>query len=255
MIDPVGRETLSPERARGEVVTSTEDESLFGKFFGEARDCVFLMQQYGCIASGASVLNVLKPGGTPASSKLELIAMESALGNDGYFEWHQMFRGAGYEVTRDVVDTDRMSTCYFYENVRKATSVRFTVTQCEPVRYVVENAWSTHLMNIATWEGIYCPFPNTTLTECRMFLLRRPTAEELQLFDEYSLFGYLKLSEWSVQQRREFTLSRCVGDELTRIVRFGRRFFSVGPNEVLETHNGLRRFSFSCVGGTVRAAN
>lgn len=224
---------------------SSDDNAVFGKFFGCAKECRSLMQQWECIASGAAVLSALNPGGTPECSKLELYVMASVLGIDGYYVWSAFFRESGYLVTQEVADGGRQSRTFVYENIDQGTSVRFVVTECEPVRYVIRNAWSTHLMNIATWEGIYCPFPKLTLDECRMVLLRRPTLEELQLFGEYYDFEYSKMSLCVAMQRREVSADRSIGDEITSITRFGSVSLYVGDREIEGWRSRMRNITFS----------
>jgi hypothetical protein len=102
--------------------------------------------------------------------------------------------------------------------------------------------WGTHLMNFATWNGIYCLFPETTLNH-KMVVL--DSLEEVERFS-YDYFvgrGFSHVSVDGVQDLAEFGNERTVFDEVTRMVPFLFGSRAAEP---------VGQFTFSFVDGEVR---
>lgn len=89
-----------------------------------------------------------------------------------------------------------------------------------PVKYLIDTAWSTHMLNLATHESIYCLFPKATLDNKLMYIPRLPEASALRFYKMYTDRGYRRQVDKSLQQTVEFSNERYVGDELTSRFRF-----------------------------------
>jgi hypothetical protein len=209
------------------------EQVLFGAYFNRVEEFLSFMKRYRCIASGPAVLGALLPEGTPGSPLLGLYVHKAVLGNEGCYVWHDMLRSEGYDFVDRALVGGRGAFSFVYKRAGTGVRLALYATSCEPLQHVVSLAWSTHLMNIATWEGIYCPFPQVTLRDRRMFVLREPDANELQVYDHYLSCGFMRIPSEEVARASPFGKDRWIGD-----VDSERRGFTFG-NEIVQALGAL----------------
>lgn len=110
--------------------------------------------------------------------------------------------------------------------------VRLFCLYGEPGTYACKTMGSTHLMNFATHEGMYCLFPESTLQ--RRWMLVSPG--QRGLWSKFIDAGFQFASLWDCLHLREFQGVRRFGDGLSVRKGFvGRRYSS---------RNGLSYMSF-----------
>lgn len=201
---------MGTERVRSVCVSG-----LFERFFGDAKDWFQLMEQSQAVAFGPAVLDMLVPGNVPGSSKLQLAVWErlDRLGPNWFSGWRTFLRKAGYMNIDMSGSPEGRPRWLLFSNCERHLEVEFVMTDDE-VQYIVDNVLSTHLMNVLTLEGIYCPFPDTTLRERRMVFMREPTAEEAALVGEFIDAGYVNLS----RSRSDMMRLRRLGDDRTLFI-------------------------------------
>lgn len=90
----------------------------------------------------------------------------------------------------------------------------------EPMSHVLRSCWSSHMVNMATWESMYSLFPVTTLDNRRMVVANVSTHAQLLAYSKYIRRGYQDTPFVDVIDLSEFSNQRAVGDEWTRRVRF-----------------------------------
>lgn len=90
----------------------------------------------------------------------------------------------------------------------------------KPVLYVIRASWSTHVMNFATHEALYCLFPQATLERNEMYMLAVDTVGELEDYQKYLGRGFRRGDGDQMRRRREFSAVRSVGDMFTKRVGF-----------------------------------
>lgn len=90
----------------------------------------------------------------------------------------------------------------------------------DPVKHILCSFWSSHIMNVATWESIYSVFPTSTLNLRQMGTFNISTHTELQAYDKYVDRGYAAVPRSTLRSRAEFQGERKVGDEQTLRVPF-----------------------------------
>lgn len=151
----------------------------------------------------------------------------------------------GREVS-DVIQT------FNYVNVETERSVQLVVLRVSPVPYILGTFWASHLMNFATWEGMYCVFPESTLQRKEMRVFSCSTVSELKAYDKYVRRGFKRMELCASDVLGEFQGHRFVGDGMTRRVGFSKaregseqefmgELFSVGEQGVkaILTENGI----------------
>lgn len=94
------------------------------------------------------------------------------------------------------------------------------IVPCDPLVYVLTRFWSTHIMNFATWDGMYCLFPESSLLRKQMCVVRCRRGRELKAYDKYVRRGFGRGEMDLPLHLREFEGERFVGDELTHRVVF-----------------------------------
>lgn len=123
-----------------------------------------------------------------------------------------------------------------YVYSRGLDTIYFSVCLDEnPIRYVMRTIWSTHLLNIATHESIYCLFPGSGVDQKVMFFTRFPEPEIVKLYQTYVDRGYRRGQAGQAAQLYEFSSERFVGDIFTRRVKF-----KVAPDDVPKTVRSVR---------------
>lgn len=116
----------------------------------------------------------------------------------------------------------------------------------EPLHYVMLKSWSTVIMNIATWESIYCLFPVSTLDNRHMVTIKATTHAELEAHDKYLQRGYTDVHYEDVSGLGEFRSKRTVGDDWTRRVMFSGQQAEPEPTvsqaDFFTTREGVKIF-------------
>lgn len=95
--------------------------------------------------------------------------------------------------------------------------MQLVVLYDQPVQYMLENFWSLHLMNFATWESIYSLFYSMVINK-QMAVRPVLTAQEIEAHDKYVFRGFKPVSY--LRELVDFPNERGVGDEWTHRVRF-----------------------------------
>lgn len=99
----------------------------------------------------------------------------------------------------------------------------------EPVMHILHSFWSIHLMNYATWEGIYSLYPVSTLDMRSMVVVKSLSRKERVALDKYVQRGFRLTSLNDVWHLEEFHKSRTVRDELVRRVSLGSSLSEENP--------------------------
>ncbi|KAK9577977.1 hypothetical protein V6Z92_008670 [Aspergillus fumigatus] len=134
--------------------------------------------------------------------------------------WFDYLKAEGYGLSRQLGQGGQsFGQCHTYRNGDRGTLVQIVVLRQDPVRYILEMFWGTHLMNFATWEGVYCLFPETTLKH-KMVVLHSREEAELSAYDKYCQRGFLRVRRKEVEDIGEFRGERDVYDHLTCRVGF-----------------------------------
>lgn len=112
------------------------------------------------------------------------------------------------------------------------------VVRGKPIRHILCQSWSTHLMNFATWEAIYSCFPRSTFRQKHVALLNCEREVRSEAFDKYveSGFSYVPYESCGSKDLND---ERRVGDDMSFRIPF-----SGGSKEVPE---GLSRVRFRVV--------
>jgi hypothetical protein len=180
----VSSDHISAERSR-----SVPFAQFYRRFFGDTKGWFRLIEETEVVASGSAVLNLLMPG-LPGSSTMELFAGKTKLSSTGVSRWRSFLEEAGYRLDR--VDEARDgSSSFFFEKLD--STVVFVVTDCEPVGYIFSRACSTHLMNVLTLDGLYCPFSRMTLKYRKMVILRELGDFEEEMVSSFVASGFSKV--------------------------------------------------------------
>lgn len=107
-----------------------------------------------------------------------------------------------------------------YEDSSRGTTLQLALVQSEPLAYIMQSCWSTHLMNFATSEAMYSLFPVSALQERQMGIVSLREFEAREACDKYVDRGFTGLSLDRLPPLGEFRNDRVVGDEWTRRVAF-----------------------------------
>jgi hypothetical protein len=85
---------------------------------------------------------------------------------------------------------------------------------------VFRTFWGTHLMNVATHEGVYCPFPKSTLERRQMAVSIEGRISEVKALFKYLGRGFSRVSRDEKSRIEEFAEGRVLSDSLTRRVLY-----------------------------------
>lgn len=83
------------------------------------------------------------------------------------------------------------------------------------MQHVFKNFWGSHVMNIAAFDGVYCPCPTATLSG-RMFCFPPESKKEHYAFDKYLDRDFSRVSAKEYEDSDEFSGDRSLADELTK---------------------------------------
>lgn len=75
-------------------------------------------------------------------------------------------------------------------------------------------------MNFASWRSAYCLFPDMTLKQKGMHLIRMQTLPELIAYDKYISRGFKELTLDAAKTFQEFNSLRTVGDKFCHNLMF-----------------------------------
>jgi hypothetical protein len=87
------------------------------------------------------------------------------------------------------------------------------------VQAVFKTYWGSHLMNIASDDGIYCPCPRATLNGLMMCVLP-VSGEEKLAFEKYLDRKFRRVSTEEYVHNLEFSPVRSLADDLTDFFPF-----------------------------------
>lgn len=113
---------------------------------------------------------------------------------------------------------------FCYKDESGENKIQLIVVRDEPINYILETFYSTHIMNIASWKAAYCLFPETTLEYRLMCISAMTRHTELRQFDKWSKRGFTKI--WNATDEKmhwlkeELCTERRVGDDKTYKVVF-----------------------------------
>jgi hypothetical protein len=222
-----------------ELEISVPFHNFYRRFFGDTKGWFRLVEETEAVASGSAVLNLVK-GGLPGSSTMELFAGKTKLSSTGVSRWRSFLEEAGYRLDHVNEDPDRSTFVFFFEKLY--LTVQFVVTDCEPVRFILEHAWSTHLMNVLTLDGLYCPFPRKTLEHSKMVILRATDDDEHEMLCLFAASGYSKLPLPVGRLGSELRGWRSLGDNRTEVFQslLGQRLYGEQYKESLDRLQSVR---------------
>ncbi|KAH1805959.1 hypothetical protein KXX35_009988 [Aspergillus fumigatus] len=223
---------------------ATPEGRVFGEFFANVVTCLVLMEATKTIASGSSVLSALVQDFGWVFNDLDLFVQYDHASDMGSLPWFNFLtEQEGYHLVERSGYTGRYGARYYtYRNYDRDTVVRVVVSRYDPVQYIMGSSWGTHLMNFATWNGIYCLFPEATLSG-RMVVLDGFEDVAQSSYEAFVGRGFSRVEVGQVRELAEFKSERMVFDEVTRMVPFLFGSYSVEP---------VGQFSFSIVDGGVR---
>ncbi|KAH1805987.1 hypothetical protein KXX35_009945, partial [Aspergillus fumigatus] len=200
---------------------------LFGRYFRDVDRCRSLMKSTGAVASGSAVLHALDSSVRVGSSSpwapndLDVFIARRVLRRGALVDWHEYFVGEGYGLCDPVGASGYAGAEVIkYKHVESGRRVDFVIVSSEPLVYIVREFWSTHLMNFATWDGMYCLFPESCLLRKQMCFVRCRSGGELRAYEKYVERGFGRCDMDLSLSLREFESERFVGDELTHRVVF-----------------------------------
>ncbi|KAH1805722.1 hypothetical protein KXX35_000425, partial [Aspergillus fumigatus] len=200
---------------------------LFGRHFRDVGRCRSLMRSTGAVASGSSVLHALESCARVGSSPswvpggLDFYIARRVSRRGFLVDWHEYFVGEGYGLCNPVGASGYAGAEFIkYKHAESGRRVRFVIVPCEPLEFVLTKLWSTHIMNFATWDGMYCLFPESCLHRKQMCFLRCQSGRELRAYEKYVERGFGRCDMDLSLALREFESERFVGDDLTYRVVF-----------------------------------
>ncbi|KAH1805913.1 hypothetical protein KXX35_010022, partial [Aspergillus fumigatus] len=198
---------------------------LFGRWFESVDQCRSLMKSTGAVASGSAVLHALESRARVGSAvrwvpgDVDFYVSRRAVRRGALVQWHAYLVGEGYELCEPVGAAGYSGMeVVKYEDAESGRSVDIVVVN-EPLVYILMRFWSTHIMNFATWDGMYCLFPQSVLVRKQMCVVRCRDVRELKAYDKYVGRGFF----WGgvdLPDLGEFQSERFVGDDLTYRVVF-----------------------------------
>lgn len=104
-----------------------------------------------------------------------------------------------------------------------------------PVGHILSTFWATHVINFATWEGVYSVFPQSTLDKKWMAHFGGTRASHLLGYEKYRQRGYTLAPSDETGQLAELSGKRRVGDSMTK--RYG---FSKTMDEQLDAQYSVK---------------
>jgi hypothetical protein len=221
----------------------TFEQELFGVYFADVAKCLSLMKGTKCIAGGGAVLRAFLRGAFWWQNELIFFVSREALMSDGQCEWHDYLKSQGYSLCSGH-NGDGQSECVFaYENNGIRCKVWMIVTECDPLEHIMRTAWGTPVLNIATWEGMYCLFPEITLGQRQMVVRFKLNEGELRAYDLYAARGFRRVRYDQVRDEQWTDKARFFGDDDT--VRVG---FSQTPDLVERLDDVDLRLSVTALG-------
>lgn len=134
-----------------------------------------------------------------------------------------------------------------FEHIISGILVQLVVLRDVPLPYVLGTFWATHLMNFATWEGVYCVFPRLTLNYGMLVLHHKQEA-----YDIYCGRGFWPAVGEQVSDLAELVSEREVFDSMTRKFPFLGSFGELAPagevgDSVVDVLSDGVRFRLRCM--------
>jgi hypothetical protein len=136
---------------------------LFGPYFENVRQCVRLMKATETEAFGSAVLDALLPGFAGPYDGLDLAVNACNMPLAGLAAWDEFLRSEGYAFLSKRLIAERYVEVREYGNGSRGGRVKIFSVEGPTFRYVEDYACGSHVLNIATWEAMYCMFPEMTL--------------------------------------------------------------------------------------------
>lgn len=204
---------------------------LFSKYFENVLQCVSLLEETPGFASGTAVADLLE-GFDNRSSEIEFFVQLNECDRNVPVCWQSFLSGEGYShvfpsrrrrlgaIVSCVVTLCIFANCQCNEYVHYGRAVRVILnsTGFSVFDYFLYVCPGTISMNIATSDGLYCPYPRLMASQKCLFQIVEDA--DLITFQMYSDRGYSLVSYGDVCLLDEVRQRRSYLDRFTMFISF-----------------------------------